>query len=102
MEEYLSVGLAATDRKKKILELLQQGPALGLIAVALHEDGRRESSSKFIRPYQLRSGRDHVATIAETVDRYIANAYSRRDRHFEGATITVFDRPHPKANPEDS
>ena len=34
----LSVGMSVANRKRKLLELLRQGPARGLIAVALHED----------------------------------------------------------------
>ena len=42
MEEYLSVGLCAADRLKKIIELVQQGPPRALITVALHEGGNGE------------------------------------------------------------
>ncbi len=97
MEEYLSVGLCAADRLKKIIELIQQGPPRGLITVALHEGGNRESSSRFIRPYQRSTDPEQIATVARSVDRYIAGAYERGDRRYDGATVTVFDRPRPVA-----
>jgi len=100
MEEYLSVGLCAADRLKKIIELIQQGPARGLITVALHEGGNRESSSKFIRPYQRSTDPEQIAAVAESVDRYIASAYKRGDRCYDGATVTVFGRLRPMAPTE--
>jgi hypothetical protein len=100
MEEYLSVGLSVADRIKKITELIQQGPARGLITVTLHEGGNRESSSKFIRPYQRKADPEQIATVAESVDRYIASAYSRGGGRYDGATVIVFDRPRPMAPTE--
>jgi len=87
MEEYLSVGLCAADRLKKIIELVQQGPPRALITVALHEGGNRESSSRFIRPYQRSTDPEQIATVARSVDRYIAGAYERGDRRYDGATV---------------
>jgi hypothetical protein len=46
MEEFLSVGMSVADWKRKLLELSRQGPVRGLIAVALHEEGKREGSSR--------------------------------------------------------
>ena len=46
MEEFLPVGMSVPNRKRKLLELHRQGPVRGLIAVALHEDGKREGSSR--------------------------------------------------------
>jgi hypothetical protein len=93
--EFFAVSLSATERIKKIVELIQQGPARGVIRVALHENGKREISSKFIRPYQRGSELVQIATVAESVDSYIISAYSRGDRRYDGATITVSDRPRP-------
>jgi hypothetical protein len=99
MEEFLSVGMSVADRKRKLLELLRQGPARGLIAVALHEDGKRAGSSKFMRPYQNKSDLE-LQMVAESVDRYLVSAYSSGIHPYDGATIKVFDRPSPMAASE--
>ena len=65
MEEHLSVGISAAERIKKIIELIQQGPARGLLTVALHEGGNRESSSKFIRPYQRRTYPEQITNSCQ-------------------------------------
>ena len=92
MEEFLSVGMSVANRKRKLLELSRQGPARGLIAVALHEDGKREGSSKFIKPYQNKSDQE-LRMVAESVDRYLVAAYGSGIHRYDGATIKVFDRP---------
>ena len=92
MEKFLPVGMSVANRKRKLLELLRQGPARGLIAVALHEDGKREGSSKFIKPYQNKSDQE-LRMVAESVDRYLVAAYGSGIHRYDGATIKVFDRP---------
>jgi hypothetical protein len=46
------------------------------------------------------SNPEQITTVAESADRYTACAYIRGDRRYDGATVTVFDRPHSMASAE--
>ncbi len=97
---YLSVGLTAAGRKRKILELIQQAPGWGLIGVTLHEADKGGDDFKSADPswqYDNETTQHQIETIVESIDRHIADAYECGDRRYDGATITVFDRRHPIA-----
>jgi hypothetical protein len=73
---YLSVGLAANARKRKILELIYQGPERGVVAVTLHAylgDDRQQIEPSWV--YDYGTDPQQTETVVETVDRHILDAF---------------------------
>jgi hypothetical protein len=95
---YLPVWLAAADRKNEILQLIQRGPAKGLIAVTLHEAGSRRGefkSTEALWKYQNGTESRQIATLIEDINRHIAAAYDRRDLVYSGATVRAIAGQRP-------
>jgi hypothetical protein len=89
-ETYLSVGLAGTARKRKILELMYQGPQQGVVLVTLHSDlGSDLENTDLLWVYDYRSDPQQIETVLEMVDRHIAGAFTGSRYH--SATVKVID-----------
>jgi hypothetical protein len=89
-ETYLSDGLAGTARKRKILELIYQGPQRGVVLVILHSDfGGDFENTDLLWVYDYRSNPQQVETVIEMVDRHIAGAFTSSRYH--SATVKVID-----------
>ena len=96
---YISVGLTAIARKRKILELIHQGPERGVVAVILHP--YLGDDSKYIEPswsYDYGTDPKQIETVVETVDQHIVDAFTGGYRRYQSATVEVIDRPHAKAD----
>ena len=89
-ETFLSVGLAGTARKRKILELMYQGPQRGVVLVILHSVlGSDFENTDLLWVYDYRSDPRQVETVLEMVDRHIAGAFTSSRYH--SATVKVID-----------
>jgi hypothetical protein len=89
-ETYLSVGLAGTARRRKILELIYQGPQRGVVMVILHSNISSDfEKSDLLWVYDYRSDPRQVETVLEMVDRHIAGAFTSSRYH--SATVKVID-----------
>jgi hypothetical protein len=91
---YLSVGLAAAARKRRILELIHQGPDRGVVAVTLHAhfgNDRQPIEPSWV--YDYGTDPQQIETVVETVDRHIVDASSGNDQRYQSATVEVIDRP---------
>jgi hypothetical protein len=98
-EIYLSVGLAAAARKRKILELIHQGPDRGVVAVTLHAhfgNDRQQIEPSWV--YDYGTDPQQIETVVETVDRHIVDAFTGNDRRYHSATVEVIDRPRGRAH----
>jgi len=91
-EIYLSNELIPSARKRKILELIEQGPSTGEISVTFHEAGGDDF--KNIGPswmYDYGTDRQQIEAVIETIVRLIANGFAGGHR-YGTATIKVFPR----------
>ena len=75
--------MPADERKKRIAELIKQGPKPGCIGVILQHDGERMDE---VWPYD--SGTP-IETLLENVSRFINNTC--RQSVYDGAKVVVFD-----------
>ena len=96
-EIYLSAGLAAAARKRKILELIHQGPERCVVAATLHAhfgNDRQQIEPSWV--YDYGTDPQQIETVVETVDRHI-DAFTDNGQRYQSATVEVIDRPRGKS-----
>jgi hypothetical protein len=94
-EIYLSNESIPSAKKRKILELIERGPATGEISVTLHQAAQLDSDDfNHIEPswtYDYGTDPKQIEAVVESIDRHIANGFAGGHR-YGGATIRVARR----------